>query len=557
KVKGVEVMTGNNGKAPKRRVQVINGVVRVYEDHPYWDKEKKQCRHRRTYIGRQDAHGNFIPNKSYLAGQASSANETIKAAERRFFGTGFLLDHIGKVTGVEKDIALSFPEQKDQLVSLIYFLVQEGESAVYRFPRWMVSHWHRLKYVLGSQGISRLFGTISEEAKFDFFRRQAKRRLEKEYLAYDTTSISSYSELLKQVRYGRNKDGERLPQINLAMVFGEESGLPVYFRKLPGNINDVSTMEKMIADAAFLELSKVKLVWDLGFYSAKNVNTLYHAHYKFIGGLRPDTKLARESVEAVRNDIVFYSNYLEGDDAYCVSKSVKWDYFWRHRNGREESGTRRLYVHVYYNEQRAAAERADFNRELRELKEAVLNGKATESQVERAKLFLDIKSTPVRGVKVEYNDEAIHVQTRDFGYFVLISNDLKAGGAALECYRNKDMVEKTFNNLKNRLDFKRTLVSSAENLEGKLFAEFVALIYIAYIHKVMKAENLYRNYSIQSLLDELDVIERFDYAGQRIHYGEITEKQRKIYEAFGILAPDGIPSKAWASRNKNSQLPST
>jgi hypothetical protein len=144
------------------------------------------------------------------------------------------------VTGVEADIALSFPSMKDQIVSLAYFLVQEGESAVYRFPRWMLSHWHRLADPPGSQDISRLFGAMGGEARLDFFRRQAGRRLEREYLAYDTTSISSYSELVKLVKYGYNKDGERLPQINLAMVFGEKSGLPVYYRLLPGNVGDVA-----------------------------------------------------------------------------------------------------------------------------------------------------------------------------------------------------------------------------------------------------------------------------------------------------------------------------
>ena len=61
----------------------------------------------------------------------------------------------------------------------------------------------------------------------------------------------------------------------------------------------------------------------------------------------------------------------------------------------------------------------------------------------------------------------------------------------------------------------------------------------------MKSKKLYRNYSIQSLLDELDVIERFDYQGQRARYSEMTERQREIYEAFGIMAPDGKPSKDW------------
>lgn len=75
-----------------------------------------------------------------------------------------------------------------------------------------------------------------------FFRLQGRRRAEKECWAYDTTSIFSCSQLLKQVKYGKNKDNNKLLQINLALLFGEESGLLFYYRKLSGNIPDVKTV---------------------------------------------------------------------------------------------------------------------------------------------------------------------------------------------------------------------------------------------------------------------------------------------------------------------------
>lgn len=74
------------------------------------------------------------------------------------------------------------------------------------------------------------------------------RRLEKEYLAYDTTSVSSYSKSLKVVQYGYNKEHDPLPQLNLALVFGERSRLPVYYRSLPGNIPEVKTLQKAMSD---------------------------------------------------------------------------------------------------------------------------------------------------------------------------------------------------------------------------------------------------------------------------------------------------------------------
>ena len=60
--------------------------------------------------------------------------------------------------------------------------------------------------------------------------------------AYDISTISSYSQCLKQVQYGKNKENDRLPQINLALVFGEQSNLPFYYRKLSGNTRCTSTI---------------------------------------------------------------------------------------------------------------------------------------------------------------------------------------------------------------------------------------------------------------------------------------------------------------------------
>ncbi|MEG2951245.1 MAG: transposase, partial [Clostridia bacterium] len=70
---------------------------------------------------------------------------------------------------------------------------------------------------------------------------------------------------------GHNKDHDPLPQINLALLFGEESNLPFYYRKLPGNITDVKTVMNLLADIKDLDFGKIKLVMDKGFYSEENI----------------------------------------------------------------------------------------------------------------------------------------------------------------------------------------------------------------------------------------------------------------------------------------------
>jgi len=110
--------------------------------------------------------------------------------------------------------------------------------------------------------------------------------MEKEFWAYDITSISSYSEHLRQVQYGLNKESDPLPQLNLALVFGEKSNLPFYYRQLARNIPDCKTTKNLLAKLDILGFSKVKLVMDRGFYSEDNINAFFNEHLKFLISVR-------------------------------------------------------------------------------------------------------------------------------------------------------------------------------------------------------------------------------------------------------------------------------
>ena len=50
----------------------------------------------------------------------------------------------------------------------------------------------------------------------------------------------------------------------------------------------------------------------------------------------------------------------------------------------------------------------------------------------------------------------------------------------------------------------------------------------------MLKNNLYKNYSMISLLDEIDIIEKFIYPGKKFHFSEITKKQKLILQYFDI-----------------------
>ena len=50
-------------------------------------------------------------------------------------------------------------------------------------------------------------------------------------------------------------------------------------------------------------------------------------------------------------------------------------------------------------------------------------------------------------------------------------------------------------------------------------------------------KGLFKDYTMQSLLDELDTIEYYQQPGKAHHLSEITEKQRKLYELLDVSVP--------------------
>ena len=139
-----------------------------------------------------------------------------------------------------------------------------------------------------------MFSEINESGKNNFFKLQAEQLKEDEYWAYDTTSISSYSKAINQMRYGYNKENDTLAQINLAILYGEKSRLPFYYRVLPGNIVDVSTVRRLIKDVQYIGVKKPKLVMDRGFYSKNNIDELMNNKFKFIVGTKSSSKIIKE-----------------------------------------------------------------------------------------------------------------------------------------------------------------------------------------------------------------------------------------------------------------------
>jgi hypothetical protein len=127
--------------------------------------------------------------------------------------------------------------------------------------------------VLASQRVSELLLKITEDDRQRFLSLWLGKMSECDYLCYDITSVSSYARGNEYVKYGDTRNGESLPQINLAMLFGQKSRLPAYYRRMRGNNSDVSTLRATVKLLDVLGADALHLVLDRGFYSERNTET--------------------------------------------------------------------------------------------------------------------------------------------------------------------------------------------------------------------------------------------------------------------------------------------
>jgi transposase len=498
-----------------------NGAKYVYSVTSYWDKEKKASRNKQVCLGRLDeSTGEVVPSKRKKS--ALESQESIIGAKVTVTGPMAVLGSVVEGTGLGRLLERSFPEHYRQVLSLACFLVQKG-LPLYRCETWSTSHIHPFGGVMASQRVSELLMRLSEGGMQRFFSLWMDHLSEKECFLYDITSVSSYSEQNEYVRFGYNRDGERLPQINLAMLYGKDSGLPAWYRRLPGNISDVSTLQTTIKSLDFIGRKEPTVVLDRGFYSEANIDALFGAKCRFVLAC-PKRKWVEALYEGSREGIVAPQNrqvLSENEVLYMLTKPHDWK-------------GRKCYAHIYFNNVRAAEEQDALALKLAQWKEELETGNEKSTNAWAYEKYFVVKETPKRGRKVTENTQAVQdAMKKHAGFVCLLTSQKMDALTALEIYRKKQSVEDCFDDLKNTLDMKRLRIHSSQAMDARLFIQFIALIILSRVRSIKNQDRTLRNLSVREIMEAMETISEIRFSGR---YGKATTEtgpiQRRILEAF-------------------------
>ena len=521
--------------------QKIGNHIYLYESISFRNKEGKP-RNKRMSIGKIDKKTGRPVYKQEYIDRMQALGVIIKSAEcspvysvedicrSTILQTGMvhLLEGISENIGLSSVLRQTFPLLHERIFAVAAFLLSCGEPVAY-CADWMERSDFENQELLSSQRISELLRQITEEERQRFFKAWSVYRRDREYLALDITSVSSWSQLIDDVEWGYNRDDDNLAQINLCMLLGYQSRLPIRMTVYNGSIKDVSTLETTISQMDSGELDEIMLVMDKGFSSRKNINMLLERNgVRFLLALPLTLGFTKKMIQSQQKDIDSIQNTLVcgADTLRGVSLERSW------------SKEHKLFVHVFYNDIKATAVKNQLYGYVRRLVEdARINPDNGKLKKEFAHYLTIRKSAKHKsGYTINIRKDVIAQELTNVGWLVTVSNYIEDASEAIRVYRDKDVVEKGFLRLKHNLGLGRLRVHSQQAMESKVFVGFIALILSSHIHRIMIEKDLYRTMTMKDLIKTMEKLRTQVIDGRRILF-PLTKRQKEIYKAFDVKTP--------------------
>ena len=520
-----------------------NGIiVRRREKYPYVYKvlstyraENGNPTNKRKSIGKLDPEsGMLIPNDSYWEFYGNTPNTlSLKNSDEmptfdsvRSIGASYFIKRIMDSIGITDILKETFSDAKATAIMTIAMYMMCRGNVLERIFDWCESYTIK-EPMLTSQSSSSLFSSITYNERMAFFRRWVAHQAHNDYYAYDVTSFSSYAEGIPETEWGYNRDGEKLPQINLGCYIGQKSRLPVFYVTYPGSIVDKSHLQYMMAYHETLGIGKVCFVMDKGFCTTGNINYMHSKQLPYVMGVDKSHKSIRTAIDSVREGIT------------SMRFMVKKGLYARSIRSRFYGSTSTL--HVFYDPGLAERQRSDLFRLVESKEEKLTQLKQlTKAEVKHYHYHFDIVRAEDGTFTFTRNYDKIDEVTKDCGFFCILTNTASDSAEVLAIYRDKDTIEKSFDDLKNHVDMKRLRVHSSNAVDGKLFCSFLSLIAAMEISNrlsvFMKEKALCKG-SLISELEKIKVVYMND--GRRL-MNPLTKTQRTIFETCGFSVDDLI-----------------
>jgi len=451
----------------------------AFQVKSYWDPVLKRSRQKTKYLGE------VIDKRKKLFRKKEKRRDEKLILD---FGDCYLLHEFlkrGKMARLLEEVF-----GKDSLTMLALVCYRLCQPSAIRYARlWYEGNIARVLFKdldLASQRISELLERIGDErALREFFRAYVASFVAvREGVIIDTTALPNRIHLpFSAWGYG---DSDIEKQVRFLFVVDRKLSLPIFFRYLPGNVVDVSSLRVTMAELEKLGVRSGFVLVDAGFFSKDNIKDLYGVEIDFLTRLPATTKLYEDLIKTKTDDLERFRYAVKYGKRALFIKRLKVDLFGR-----------RAYAHLILDPERKG-------RELRDLLVEVLDDAGADSGIEYA--------------------------MKRKGLMILLSSFKIPKWEVVPLYYMKQTIERLFGFLKDDLKLVPLRVHSEETLRGLLLLSFVALVTFVLLKReladytVEEALMMMRNLKCKVYDDEIIV-------------NELTREQRELTEKLDILVP--------------------
>jgi len=349
------------------------------------------------------------------------------------FGDSFFLNEMLERNGFKALVMNTFGGMADTVMALVFYRsLQHGASRYARI--WWEGSYARLLYPnasMDSQRVSEALKVIGEERlQRDFFRKYLR------YIAplcgsgilIDSTGLPN--DICFPLTAINNHGGEISNEARLILVLDKNSGMPVYFRYVAGNIVDVTTLQTTLNEVMAYGVDVHHAIVDAGYYSEKNVRALHTVGISFVMRMMPNRKIYKELVREHAGDIEDARYLVKYRDRFVYIKRVEVNLFGK-----------TCFAFI--------AE--DIDRKHSEVKKYIQGA-------------------------LDNNDvsaEEMNAEMRSKGLFILVASDQVKTDDILPLYYTRQAIEQVFDIGKNNADLLPLRVHGVDTFRGHLLLSFL------------------------------------------------------------------------------------
>jgi hypothetical protein len=411
--------------------------------------------------------------------------------------------------------ASAFPGNQETLISLIMHHLTCDE------PNYLVEKWkeHSISSILfpnsaaKSQRITDFLKRLGDVAYtsdffdnyFEYLKKFVGKKLIidstglKNKIKSDFTALSTHNNISSM-------------EIRFILVLDKVSHLPVYFRIIPGNIVDSTTLERTLNQmSGYINKNVSELIMDAGYETKKNIDYLLDKSIPFLIRLPSNRSLYKKLVLAIAPRICSTENLVQYEDRTFYIKKVSTRYsdatidetlssenetsspdnetsFSENETSSSENETKdKVIAYVIFEASRLNDDLKDFQEYYRTHSAPAITSEETTKEIDEIK------------AKIIKFDENKNFKFLNCGIFIFISSIDVPISSILPLYYTRQEVEQLIDKFKNNCNSIPLKVHSDSAIRGHLFLSFLTLIACCEITNKLKKFNYGINFIMTTL----------------------------------------------------------